>query len=259
MSKRPYESQRMPYRDYQRSRFNKSFGYAFDRPMSSGSYFRPRRSGPYASSYKPRRYSRRSFASRVAQSLSIEKKFFDTDISFSVDATGEVPATGQLVLIPQGVTQSTRVGRGCQVKSIQLRLNCLYNPGADTAGCTTIVICLVQDTQANGAAALITDVLTSNVITSAMVNLANSERFKILRRYTYVLQSGAGVSAAYGKDQKQLDDYIKLNVPLEFSAATGALTELKSNNFFLLAGTDSQTTDDEVAVAGTCRVRFTDL
>ena len=32
-----------------------------------------------------------------------ELKFFDTALSFTCDATGEVPATGQLALIPQGI------------------------------------------------------------------------------------------------------------------------------------------------------------
>jgi len=48
-----------------------------------------------------------------------ELKFFDTATSFSIDTSPEVPATGQLVLIPQGVTESTRVGRKCVIRSIQ--------------------------------------------------------------------------------------------------------------------------------------------
>jgi len=59
-----------------------------------------------------------------------ELKFFDTATSFSIDTSPEVPATGQLVLIPQGVTESTRVGRKCVIRSIQGRWDLRFNPGA---------------------------------------------------------------------------------------------------------------------------------
>jgi len=59
-----------------------------------------------------------------------ELKFFDTSLSFLFDTTGEVPATGQLVLIPQGVTESTRVGRKCVIKSVHLKGITQGVPGA---------------------------------------------------------------------------------------------------------------------------------
>lgn len=196
---------------------------------------------------------------RIRRGLNIEKKFFDTAINFTVDATGEVPATGQLNLIPQGVTESTRVGRTCQLKSIQFRAQVRYDPGTDTRGSTTAYILLVQDRQANGAAAAITDVMTGNDLATAMINMANSERFKIVRRWVVHLDAEAGVAAAYSTSVKDIDDYIKINTSVEFSSTTGAITEIKSNNYFLLASTGVVTTDDAIAVVGTCRMRFTDM
>jgi len=196
--------------------------------------------------------------SRLSRGLAIEKKFFDTNLNFTVDTTGEVPATGQLCLIPQGTTESTRVGRKCQLKSIQVRFTAQYIPGADTLGCTSYYILLVQDTQCNGAAAATTDVMTSTNLSWAMLNMANSQRFRILARWSGVLQSGAGVSAAYGRDEKIVDFYRKLNIPMEYSSTTGAIGEIKSNNLFLLASTDN-TTDDTINILGNCRLRYTDL
>lgn len=212
-----------------------------------------RRSGFYG------RYMRGAQLARVRRGLHIERKFFDTNLGFNIDTTGEVPATGQLNLIPQGVTESTRVGRQCQVKSMQLRMTVQYVPGADTVGSAQVWIYLVQDKQANGAAAAVTDVLTSTDFNLAMINLANSERFRIIRRWAITLQAGAGIQTAFGRDHKTIDEYIKCNTPLEFSSTTGAITELKSNNYFLMAGSSAAATDDEVAVAGTCRLRFTDM
>lgn len=247
------------------------------RAMGGGFYQGMTSAAPYSGYYKRRsvpgryqgrlrrggfygRYSRGSQAARLRRGLHIEKKFFDTTLSFTFDATGEVPATGQLNLIPQGVTESTRVGRTAQIKSLQIRSLITYVPAADTLGVGTAYLYLVLDKQANGAAAAVTDVLTGTAMPLAMFNMANAERFKIIRKWTHTFQSGAGVSAAFGRDQWQLDDYVKLNLPIEYdsSAITGAITTIRSNNLFLLAGSDA-TTDDEIACAGTVRLRFTDI
>lgn len=223
-------------------------------------YSRPRSAGYAPSRYKRsyRRYYKRSTVARVRKALDIEKKFFDTNISFNIDATGEVPATGQLCLIPQGVTEATRVGRKCTVKSIQARILMQYVPGADTVGCTTTYVYCVLDTQCNGAAAAITDVMTGNNLALALLNLDNSERFKILKKWIFKFQAAAGIQTAFGRDEQNIEWFKKCNIPLEFSSTTGAITELKSNNIFLIAGSDTST-DDEVVCSGTVRLRFTDL
>lgn len=186
-----------------------------------------------------------------------ENKFFDTALSFAFDATGEVPATGQLNLIPQGVTESTRVGRLCVLKSIQLRGQFLFQPGAGANAATTAYLYLVMDTQCNGAAAAITDVLTSNAMVGALVNLNNSMRFRILKRFVVPLVACAGVTTAYNQTLVPLDYFKKLDVPLDFSSTTGAITEIRSNNLFLLAGSDGNS-DDLIAFGGNARVRFSD-
>lgn len=186
-----------------------------------------------------------------------EYKFFDTALSFNVDATGEVPASGQLNLIPQGVTESTRVGRKATIKSLQIRARLVYTPAAAATASTIVFIYVVLDKQCNGAAAAITDVLTSNDMSGAMVNLANSERFIILKKFKIYFTAPSGVSGAYNNIDRHIEYYKRCNIPIEFSSTTGAITEIKSNNIFLLAGTD-QSGDDLVGVAGTCRLRFSD-
>lgn len=188
-----------------------------------------------------------------------EIKFFDTALSFNVDNTGEVPATGQLTLIPQGVTQSTRVGRKCTITSIQIRASVVNSPGASTAGATICYIWLVLDTQANGAAAAITDVFTTNDPQSALINMANSMRFKIMKRWTFDLNSQSGVTTAYNPVARHIDYYKKCSLPVEYSSTTGAITEIRSNNLFLLAGAVGPgTSDDTVGVNGACRLRYAD-
>lgn len=185
-----------------------------------------------------------------------ELKFFDTAISFMVDATGEVPATGQLVLIPQGVTESTRVGRSCVIKSLYFKGVVTFAPAASANSLTNVYIYFVQDTQANGAAAAVTDVMTGSNLSTALINLDNSQRFRILKKFQIHLESNAGVTTAYNSTSRILEFYKKCHIPIDYSSTTGAISEIRSNNIFMLAGTDG--TDDVAAVTGTVRVRFAD-
>lgn len=187
-----------------------------------------------------------------------ELKFFDTAISFLIDSTGEVPATGQLCLIPQGATESTRVGRKCVLTSIQGQLQLLYQPSAAGLATTSGVIYIIQDKQANGAAAAATDVFESATNMHLQFHdLANSQRFVVLKKMRYTLIPGAGATTAYNNGMRILEFYKKLNIPLEFSSTAGAITELRSNNVFMLAGCDANS-DDLTTVLGNVRVRFSD-
>nr|DAO75535.1 MAG TPA: capsid protein [Cressdnaviricota sp.] len=186
-----------------------------------------------------------------------EQKFFDTTLNFLMDATGEVPATGQLCLIPQGVTESQRVGRKCVIKSILIKAIALYSPAAGADPYMTGEILVVLDKQCNGAAAAITDVLTGTQVNTALHNLANSQRFVVLKRIKIGFNPTAGVTTAYAGAARKIDWYKKCNIPIEFSSTTGAIGEIKSNNIFLLAGS-STAGDDLVTVSGTCRLRFSD-
>lgn len=190
---------------------------------------------------------------RSAPVLAGELKNFDTTLSFTFDTTGEVPATGQLNLIPQGTSATTRIGRQCVVRSIAGQFLIRFTPGVATSSSSTVYLFLVQDTQANGAAAAVTDVMTSNNFAIAIRNLDNAQRFKMLKRWMIPLNALIATSNI----NIAQNFYLKCNIPLEFSSTAGAITELRSNNLFLMAGTDGQT-DDLPVLDGTIRLRFSD-
>lgn len=186
-----------------------------------------------------------------------ELKFFDTANSFLFDTTGEVPATGQLTLIPQGTTESTRIGGNCTVKSVQIRGRILYTPAAAANASGTAHMYLVVDKQANGAAAAVTDVFTGTALADAMHNLSNSQRFVVLKAWHWVFNGGAGVTTAYNSMAKYMEYYTKCTIPIEYSSTAGVIAELKSNNIFLIAGADGNT-DDLISFTGQTRLRFSD-
>jgi len=188
-----------------------------------------------------------------------ENKFFDTAVGFNYDTVGEVPATGQLCLIPQGVTESTRVGRKCVIKSIQIRGRNItaYAATANPVGSTHLF--LILDKQCNGAAAAAADVFTGTGFDIVMRNLSNNERFQVLKKWEYTYGGKGGVAAAVLNECKLIKYFKKCDIPLEFSSTTGAITELKSNNLFFMAGaTGAGGLDDLIAFEGTVRLRFSD-
>lgn len=186
-----------------------------------------------------------------------EIKSFDTALNFNIDATGEIPATGQLVLIPQGAGAETRNGAKCVIKSIQIRGSLGNVPAAAATSSSTAHIYLIWDKSPNGAAAAVADVFTGTNFASAMRNITNYHRFTVLKHFYKTFTPNAGVTGAYNNEQFHWEFYKKVNIPLEFNATAGAITELTRNNIFLMCSTETAS-DDTIQMAGRCRVTFDD-
>jgi len=187
-----------------------------------------------------------------------ELKFLDTATSFTVDATGEVPTTGQLNLIPQGIGESERVGRKVTIKKVQLRWTVTANSNNFVG--SVLRLMLVQDTQCNGQAATysgVGGVLESDTVT-AFRNLENVERFRVLKDWFLPMVPTAGIVTTFNVPIRCLTFNKSCNIPIEFdsAAATGALTTIRSNNLFLLAR--SSIDDDIFLVSGVVRIRYLD-
>lgn len=173
-----------------------------------------------------------------------ELKFHDVDLdTATVASAGAVTAT--INIIPQGVAEDERVGRKCTIKSIQWKYQVLLkeaNGGATPANSDTVRIILFQDKQANGATALVATV--AGILESAdyqsFFNLANEGRFNILldRRHTmnyHTLTATQDVDT-FDSCETFTDGtfYKSCNIPLEFDAAAGVITEIRSNNLGVL-------------------------
>lgn len=185
-----------------------------------------------------------------------EKKFRDTALSFTIPTVGAVPATGQLNIIVQGAGEQERVGRKILIHSIHVRCTLVFNPTTGNDPAITFLY-LVQDTQCNGAAAGVADVVTGTLLQSAHINLSNSTRFRIIKRFVHRHQATAGTDGQYLGTIQDIEYYKKCSIPLQYDGATGALTETQSNNLFLLAGCDANN-NGKVTVTGTVRLRFSD-
>ncbi len=187
--------------------------------------------------------------------LKPEKKFYDqvlgattiNAVATLIDADSVHGDCQTIVGIPQGTTESTRIGRKCTITNIYIRLNVEFiaNAQSDLTAANfaheTIRLMLFWDKQANGAAATSTDILETN-FWSSFRNLANNKRFNILFDKTYVYNAGA-IAAGNGTandSQVIIKDYNiriskKVFIPIEYLLTTGALvSNIASNNVGML-------------------------
>lgn len=177
-----------------------------------------------------------------------ELKFHDIDWDqAAADWTaGKISNTSSLILIGQGVTESTRIGRKAVIRSIGWRGQ-LELIAQSTVGLPNSVrVMLIQDKQCNGAAPLVAT--TAGVLASANYqsfnNLANKGRFKVLMDKTYAMNvigsAGDGTSNDAAAVERNFTFFKKCNIPIEYSgtASPAVITEVRTNNIFglLIAG-----------------------
>ncbi len=175
----------------------------------------------------------RPMRGRRAVSLG-ELKFLDTELDDPIiAAVGTI--TASINLIPQGVTESERVGRKCTLRSISWRYNLNFVSAANMATTSdTVRLIVYLDKQANGATIVATDLLETDNY-QAYNNLSNTGRFRILFDKYHSLHAPTAIAGPVsGETDREGSFHKQLNIPVEFSAATGAIAEIRSNNIGVL-------------------------
>jgi hypothetical protein len=204
----------------------------------------------------------------IARKFQGELKHQDLAISStSIPVIANIPATwGQLCSpISLGTSMdSARIGRKIKLKSIHLKgvLTRLASAGTTAPGAAVVTIYCILDRQANGAAAAVTDVFTSTNVRGAFVNLANSQRFKVIRKLTYEMNQAAAGGNVGGTDtnwsdvDQHVEWYKKCSIPILYSeGAGGAITDVMSNNVFFIVGLNNSGADAEVVFNGGVMIR----
>lgn len=189
-----------------------------------------------------------------------ELKFHDVAVTNGpIDSTLELaPAIGQLCTVVQGITQSQRIGRKITIKSIQIRGFLRFNPGTADHASDLVHVWLVVDKQTNGAALTGANVFTGTTASVAMRNMEYVSRFTVLKHWVWRFQpTGTNIAGTEHNDIVQLwEDYLKVNIPIEYSSTTGDVAEIRHNNICLMWG--STETDDKVEMTCRFRLRYAD-
>lgn len=187
-----------------------------------------------------------------------ELKFIDVPASaVSVTSTAAIQAAGSLCLMIQDATSSGRIGRQIRVKSLQFRGRIATIPSTTVAPSCNFFLYVLLDTQCNGLITTPTTVFTGANLSTALVELANSQRFKILKKVVVPLNPSAGVSTAYAPVQRPINFYLKMDTPIDYNGATAALTEIRSNSLTYIYGTDNASFNCQLD--GTFRLRYSDM
>ncbi len=167
-------------------------------------------------------------------SASGEWKFHDGEVNqLAVATAGNVTIT--INIIPQGVTESTRVGRKCTVRSIGWRYNITLHPQVLMLSTSDSVrVLMLLDKQANGGGIAVGDLLESANYQS-FNNLSNSGRFRVLHDVTHSLKAQSAIAGPdTGEDTVNYSFFKKCVVPIEFSGVNGVMGEIRSNNLAVI-------------------------
>lgn len=184
-----------------------------------------------------------------------ELKHLDTAVALNNLTAGAGQVSTSLVAIPQDDTESGRDGRQVIVKRVSIRGTFISDP--TTVNPELIRLLLVQDTQTNGAASTVLNVLQTDAVNS-FHQLENSHRYKIHMDTTFTTQkhiNTAGTSSITTIKFIKFSKALNMIMDYDSSAATGAIATQRSNGLFLIAMSASTITCD---FSATVRIRFQD-
>ncbi len=228
---------------------------------------RPMRSFVAVRATKPI-FRRRRANVRTGGFTNIERKFFDTMVD-SV-ATGALwttlePATTNLSAIGIGDGESNRDGRKYNILSIHVKgflelsaVEAEANPTRDIL----VRICLVLDTQTNGAQLTATDVMEAQLANNvnSFRNLQFTSRFRVLKDKTIripVTGLNEGAPNAFARGAKlipfKMNSVFSGGIPVLMSGTTADIANVTTNSLHFIAVSTSAT----ALVSYTSRVRFT--
>lgn len=190
-----------------------------------------------------------------------ELKFLDTTLNDAgILKTGEQVTT--INVIPQGVGESERLGRKCTIRRIQWRYT-LSMPAVSQVGTITgdsVRLLVYLDKQANGEG-IATDTLLETASLTSFLNLANTNRFVILLDELHDINYpglAIDLSVPFHAVRDQIIHNfhweLELNIPMEFSGATGVIAEIRSNNIGMIL----ITTEGIMSINSKIRIRYTD-
>lgn len=183
-----------------------------------------------------------------------EMKFVDV----ATNITNLDSSTSNVILlstIPQGASQSQRIGRKAWLDSIQVKGR-IYS--STTTTISGVRWALVYDAQTNKSAPVFTDVFNTATY-DCMKRDDNKNRFYILKDNIDVV-IGNSTTPATGRESLVIDCFVKINKPIEFATAgTGAIGDTVSGGLFLVSIGEIVAGTAAAFMEFTSRLRYKDM
>lgn len=193
-----------------------------------------------------------------------ELKFIDTAYNITPIVAATVFNQSPNIIV-QGTGPSQRVGLGVTIKSVQLRGTMRYDPGTASRGTDTCYMYLILDKECNGVipTAFGSDgVFTSDDLDVSHVNIANSFRFTILKKWIFNFNvQSLNPAGTQGYDLSYpIEFYQKVDFPIKWQSinSDGALSSQTRNALWLITGSTDQTPLGTFTMLGNMRLRYND-
>lgn len=158
-----------------------------------------------------------------------------------------------LNLVRQGATAYNRTGAKILIKSVDFK--CLINIGGNAPAPIGVRICLIYDRQPNGAYASFVDMFSDNISTNpdflANLNMANKDRFSVLRNTIYTLDLYQQTYA--------VKEHCKCRLDTMFKADAGNIGDISTGALYLVAYASSSAVANWATITNIhSRIRYYD-
>lgn len=185
-----------------------------------------------------------------------EAKYVDiANTTYALNTTGSI---NHISIVPQGTTVTSRVGRKCELKYLQVRGAFLTKSTTTFAAYAAYI---VWDQQPNKTLPAITDVLDA-ANAAALPKRENVQRFRILRKWSGVFM-GNSTTPSTGAEAVRIDEYFRLPKGLVIipttADTTGGIGDIITGALYLITVGDlaAGTADGNMNV--TMRLGFSDI
>lgn len=186
-----------------------------------------------------------------------EWKYKDIDANVDFNTTATMTLLNGLA---PGTSASQRVGMKIAVRSIELHMHATSTTGTGDEQVARLSI--VLDRQPNGAApSAITDIITASSV-SAMRNLANRKRFKLLWDKRYPFGSTITNASTGTPTTRVMKLYMKFRRPIIVdynSGVAGTVADISTNSLYLLTLGTVAPGNGDVTATFYARIRYTDM
>jgi len=185
-----------------------------------------------------------------------ELQFVDTTSFADATTTGDVVLLNGLT---QGTTASTRIGRKINMVSLQLKMRFQQESLALVPG-THVFWAIVYDSQTNAATPAYTDIFDA-VLPTALRNISNAQRFRVIREGTFILtpMNNAGQNLPAQGQAVCVNEFMRLNLGTSYNAGSaGTVGDIQTGGLFFISCSNIAAGTADVDVVGSIRLRYVD-
>lgn len=160
-----------------------------------------------------------------------EIKYWDTGLQTNV-GTGITVLDNSLCLVPQGTTDTSRIGRSIKILAIHNQWSHFTTYGTTIDESSLSRFWLILDKQSNGAVpATPAEVFQTTSNIQPFMQLNNSGRFVCLRNHLSKLEvETATTGGTFSQAWNNWTWFTKVNMIIEYTGSSGVISTLKSNN-----------------------------